>query len=492
MDQKYIVAIELSGTQAKGAVAIVPDKSQNARTMPVVETIVAEDNRDCVQYGRIQNLINATNYTKNVVRRIKSEPALAGGKLCGSYVGLAGRSLCSEKTSTEIELATEMEITPEIVKRLFAEASRTVSLNKKVVKVLPRKFYVDNHAENDPVGSIGRRLRGDFTLVTCQAANQRNLDLVIKDRCEIPVTEYIVTPLALATMVLSEEEKQLGCLLADVGAQTTTISIYKDRSLQYLVTLPMGSDNITKDIAMGLNITVEKAEVTKCALGNAMPDPSRPADENARANSYVAARAYEIVANIVANIEYANYRASDLPGGIILSGRGARLKNFVNLLKMHSNMNVRMAELPGNIQFALNTNNVHPSDFLSLISIINFVARRPNIVYSVDFGKEPEPVADTQQIDLQSTPSADKVTKDNIFDNDDDEVVLIDDDPVTDEHPADDEKVEVFIEEKPVKNSKKNDDKEKKTKKKKSIIKYLQDQVTKLMSEDPMEDDAQL
>lgn len=376
MDQKYIVALELSGSQVKGALACV-SRVNGVFIPPTIQAIVAEENCNCVQYGRVQNLINAQKYTSGVIRRLQAEDELQDARITSCYVALAGRSLGSEQTSAELQLATEMEITTDVLKRLFHEASKNVSLNKKVLRVLPRRFYVDNTVMADPVGSLGKRLRGDFTLVTCNPANQRNLDMVIHDKMGLEVAEYVLQPLAVADIVLNEEEKQLGVMLADVGMHTTTISIYKDRCLQYLATLPMGSGHITNDIKIGLNTTQEKAELLKCAQGNAMPDNNRSNDENAVMNRYVSARAFEIAANITANISYAGYRTVDLSAGIVLCGRGARLKNFEAQLAEQSKMPVHMAELPDTINYSFNTSTVRPADFMSLIAVVDKVAHRP-------------------------------------------------------------------------------------------------------------------
>lgn len=376
MDQKYIVALELSGSQVKGALARV-SRVNGVFIPPTIQAIVAEENCNCVQYGRVQNLINAQKYASSVIRRLQAEEGLEDSRITTCYVALAGRSLGSEQTSAELQLATEMEITTDVLKRLFHEASRNVSLNKKVLRVLPRRFYVDNTVMADPVGSLGKRLRGDFTLVTCNPANQRNLDMVIHDKMGLDVAEYVLQPLAVADMVLNEEEKQLGVMLADVGTHTTTISVYKDRSLQYLATLPMGSGHITNDIRIGLNTTTEKAELMKCSHGDAMPDNSRGSDENSVMNRYVSARAFEIAANIIANISYAGYRSADLSAGIVLCGRGARLKNFETLLAEQSKMPVHTAELPDAINYTFNTATVRPADFMSLIAVVDKISRRP-------------------------------------------------------------------------------------------------------------------
>lgn len=398
MDKKYIVALELSGTQIKGSVASVDADPTTQIAIPTICAIVSEDSADCVQYGRVQNLINAAKCTSAVLKKLNKVPAIADGKIVAAYVGLSGRSLGSEQASAMIELPNETEISPEILKSLFVEASKRATPNKKVLRVLPRKYVVDNQSMLNPVGALGYKLRGDFTIVTCNPTTQRNLDMVLKERVGLNVDKYIVTPLALADMVLGEEEKQLGCVLLDLGAQTTTISIYKDRALQYLATLPIGSHNITRDISQGLNMTMERAETLKCTIGDAMAAPAKGTDETSRVNNYVVARAYELAVNIVANIGYAGYDTNALPGGLILSGRGSQLHNFDNLLANQSKMRVRSASLPDALDFDLER-GIDPEEYLSLLAIVMRVSRSPKFTDCVLF----EP-AQPEEIPVQPAP----------------------------------------------------------------------------------------
>lgn len=396
MDQKYIVALELSGTQIKGAIASVTSDTNTQFVIPTIKAIVSEDSADCVQYGRVQNLINAAKCSQSVLQKLNKAADIADGNINAAYVGLSGRSLGSEQATAVIELPNETEITPEILKRLFIEASKSASPNKKVLRVLPRKYMVDSQTMLNPVGAMGYKLRGDFTVVTCNPTNQRNLDMVLKERVGLNVEKYIVTPLALADMVLGEEEKQLGCVLIDLGAQTTTISIYKDRALQYLATLPIGAHNITRDISQGLNMTMERAETLKCTIGDAMATSVKGTDETSKVNNYVVARAYELAVNIVANIGYAGYDTTALTGGIILSGRGALLHNFDNLLANQSKMRVRHVSIPDAVDFNLER-SIDPEDYMSLIAIIMRVSRSRDFANCVSFESQQAEETPVQQ-----------------------------------------------------------------------------------------------
>jgi len=385
MEQRYIVAVELSGSQIKGALASV-DADGNHR-LPVVHGVAIEDQTGCVQYGRVQNLVQSAKTTSFVLQKLENLPAIKGGKVEYAYVAIAGRSLGSKQTVAELTMPNEMEVTDEIVRRLYKEASKPVGTDRKALKVMPRKFMIDNQPVTNPVGSIGTRLRGEFTVVTCSTTNHRNLEMVIQDRANVTVMEYVVTPLAIADMVLTDEERQLGCALVDIGYQTTTMAIYKDRALQYLVTLPIGSNNITLDIATGLTLPTERAEAAKRAQGNALPETAATGNPDYdRINSYVHARVGEIVANITAHIGFAGYKPADLPAGFILTGRGVKLKNFDKFVEKQSKMKVRMASVPATINLA--AASAAASDLVSLMAVVYRGASAVHDPSCIEFGNE--------------------------------------------------------------------------------------------------------
>lgn len=429
-DDRYIVALELSGTQVRGAAARI---AQGAAT-PQIIAIETADKVCCMQYGRVQNLIDAAKHTSYIIQKLENNPALRNGKIVSVYVALAGRTLSTVKTNAKISLPTEMEMTEDLVRRLYQEATKVIAPSLTVLKVVPRKFIVDNHTVANPVGAMGSKLKGEFTIVVCSPVNRRNLELVMDERLNLPVAGYIVTPLAEAKMTLTEEEKQLGCVLVDFGAHTTTISIYKDRSLQYIVTLPLGSHNITRDLTSGLSLTEERAEYTKCTLGSAINEPSATPDAT-RVNCFLQARLGEIVANILAQIGFAGFKPADLPGGMIITGCGAKLKNFCKFVEQQSKMRIRPASVPATISVIAGIDS--PADFLPLISIVGMVASRPNAPTCIDMPvaeSEEDAVVDDEEVTADDSLSTTDETDDygdngyDDGDDDDDEDWDVDDD----------------------------------------------------------------
>ena len=469
MAYRYIAALELAGSRISGAVAKVDADTSSAIALPEIIALESEDKPGCVQYGRVQNLIDAANITSYVIQKLENRPEVHPGKITSAFVALAGRSLASVRTSAELALPTEMEITVDILDRLFKEATKAVPPEKKVLKIMPRKYTVDSQVAVNPVGSLGSRIKGDFTIVTCSPVNRRNLELVFDERLQLKVDDYIVTPLAVADLVLGEEEKQRGCVLVDMGYHTTTISVYHDRALQYLATLPLGSNNITADLANGLKITDEQAELSKRSQANAMFETTPQTNlDTVRINRYVEARLGEIVANILAQIGFSGFKSDDLAAGFILTGRGVKLRNFARYLETQSKMPVRMASVPATISAA---DGIDTSDYVALAAIVANAAAIP-APSSLTF-----PEADVPD-------THDETSDDTQHDTSDVEDYDLDDDSLLDDFDA------------PERNKKPEKEKKKKQKtterertERESLLDKLRTRVTSLFSPPDLTDD---
>lgn len=164
----------------------------------------------------------------------------------------------------------------------------------------------------------------------------------------------------------------MGCMLVDMGAETTTVTIYRKGFLVYLATIPLGARNITRDLTH-LNLLEEKAEEIKVTSGSAMPTQSA-ANLNlggvklSDVSAMVAARAEEIVANVVEQIEYAGLSEKDLPAGIICIGGGAKLSGMTDLLERQSGLPVRMGRLPAYVR--IESPKISGFDLIQAVSLL--------------------------------------------------------------------------------------------------------------------------
>ena len=323
--ERYIVAFEIGSSKIRGAVGVVDNSG-------VVDIVATEEEKltDKVRYGCIQN-VEVSNALGRVVDRLEAYPRVDPREITGAYVALGGRSLQIKQVDVSISLPAEIEITRPLINDLMQQAAATIGSDRDVVDVVPVRFTVDNKAQNNPIGSYGQHLGARMSVVSCMPQIKRMLRRVIGERLGLDINGYITRPLAEAEMVLTGDERRLGCMFVDFGAETTTVAIYKGGAPVYLATLPIGSRNITMDLC-SLNYTEERAEDIKKSIGNAMPQEGtkrRNAGDGidyTEVNNYVHARADEIVANIMAQPEYAGMRDTDLPGGIVIVGGGSRLR----------------------------------------------------------------------------------------------------------------------------------------------------------------------
>lgn len=368
MEDKFLVAIEIGSSKIKGALA-----SAAPGTPLNVIAVQEEPMIDAVRYGQIKNVEEVSGRIDRMRRHLENAPALTQRKIRGVYVGLSGLTLGSTTATARIDFDNETEITSSIIEELRNRARNSIFSDKEVFDVIPRSYVVDNLAMANPVGTFAKSIKATFTIITGSAGLMSNIRRVLPERLQLSIVSTILSPIAQAEAVLTEDERRLGSAFVDFGAETTTIAIYKDGTLQYLVTLPMGSRNITRDL-MALGYLEERAEDIKRVNGLSFSTDDSPriaqSDnmDQAEINGYIAARAGEIVANIIAQIEYAEFKPTDLRGGIVIVGGGARLKGFSDLLAQQSRMSVRTGVLPRNLR--ISDTSVVADDAVDVISLL--------------------------------------------------------------------------------------------------------------------------
>lgn len=348
-DDRYVAAIEISSSKIVAAVG----KMHSDGRLDVIATD-QEKGVESVRYGIIQNLEETSMRINRVLDRLERKPAVAPRVISSLYVGMSGRSLRSIPTEVDLNLPDETEINDDILRRLREQALATaIDSSLEVVDAIPRIYMVGKSPTRSPKGAIGNRISATFDLIVCRPEIRRNLQRTISDKVDIPICGFVVTALATAQVVLSSEEKRLGCMLVDLGAETTTVSIYKDGYLRYFATLPLGGRNITRDIT-SLNVLEERAEEIKFTLGNAIArDTSSALNMNGikmnDVSNLIVARAEEIVANIVEQFKYAGMKDTDLPAGLICIGGGTKLNGMIDLLEKQTDLQVRRGQLPAYI-----------------------------------------------------------------------------------------------------------------------------------------------
>lgn len=372
MEPKNIVAIEIASSKIKGAVAAVAD--DGSLTVLAVEEMPATDN---VRYGRVQNIRAVSVAVNEILRRLEAAPTVAPAKIKAVILSLGGRSMAGMPAKASLKFPKEDEITEKHVQRLAYEAAHDFVGDKNIEATVPRMFYVNNSAVRQPVGFCGEVFKGEFTMICCGKETRQNLDRLKIDNVDTRDIFYVIRPTAVADFVLSADDKALGTALLDIGAETTTVSVYKEGSLAALCTIPMGSRLITMDLKNGLNITAEAAEGLKAQYADD-PDGS-----DQIIGAYARARAGEIIANVVNQLDLAGFQPSTL-SRVVLTGGGARLDDFAEQVKAQTKLPVVTASMPTDIRFRVAGRNC--AENIDIVALLQAGARR----FDVDFLEIPQ------------------------------------------------------------------------------------------------------
>ena len=360
---EFIAAIELGSSKITG----VAGKKNSDGSMQVL-AYAQEDSSTFIRKGVIFNLDKTAQSLTSIINRLEGELKNSIAKV---YVGIGGQSLRTVRNVVSRDLEEEAIISEELVSAIGDENIAIPVVDMDILDVAPQEYKVGNNLQANPVGLVGSHIEGRFLNIVARASVRKNLEHCFQ-QAKIDIADQLIAPLVTANAVLTESERRSGCALIDFGADTTTISVYKDNILRFLTVLPLGGNSITRDITT-LQMEEEEAERLKKAYGDALyeEDPEQEEatckldDDNriikvADLNNIIEARAEEIVANVWNQIQLSSYE-DKLLAGIILTGGAANLKNLDETLRKRSKIEkIRMAKLPRNTVHA--SNNILKKD----------------------------------------------------------------------------------------------------------------------------------
>lgn len=376
MEEKFIVAVEIGSSKIKGALAMIEPSGLLNLLAVQEETLV-----DAVRYGQIKNVEEVSKRIDAIRAKLEASKPVLGRSINGVYVGLSGLSVGSKIADVELNFQVETGITDLTIDELKRRASEAAPAGRDLYAVMPVEFIVDNMSMPNPVGSYGKNIRARFLILSGAPGIKSNINRVFPERLKLDIRGYIVSAAAVADAVLTDDERRLGAVFVDFGAETTTVAIYKEGAMRYLATLPMGSRNITRDL-MSLSHLEERAEEIKRVNGVTSTTVDGPRISCApdiidqpEINQCIHARACEIIANIMAQIEYAGFRQADLPAGIVIAGGGARMKGFSDLLASRGNIKARPAVAPRDIR--LTDASILADDAVDVIALLLHAAKAP-------------------------------------------------------------------------------------------------------------------
>jgi len=273
-------------------------------------------------------------------------------------VGIAGQHIRSTIHHGGITRnSSDDEITIEDINRLTNDMYRTVTPpGSEIIHVMPQDYYVDfEDGIKDPVGISGVRLEADFHVITAQTNAINNVNKCVK-RANLEIENLILEPLASSLAVLSEEEKEAGVCLVDIGGGTTDIAIFHENIIRHTAVIPFGGNIITTDIKQGCMVMHHQAELLKTKFGKAIAEEAnpneivsipglknRPPKEISIKNlaHIIEARMQDIVELVHAEIITSGFE-DKLAGGIILTGGGAQLSCTKQLVEYMTGIDTRI------------------------------------------------------------------------------------------------------------------------------------------------------
>lgn len=350
----YVAAIELGSSRIVGAVGFKTE--QGELTVLAIESESLKDG--VIRRGWLKG----GDETIRVVTRIisKLENRIAPVKISGVYVGVAGYTLMSRPFVTDMILQEDWEISKEMVEEMISRGwSLPQSDETDLLDVIPTRYFIDNEPVDEPVGKRGARLKMEMNLILARHELKADIEHCFERRLKkSEVVGYKFTALTLADVVLSEEDRNAGCMLVDFGADTTMVSIYRQGKLRQYYTLPIGGNTITRDITT-LGISDYDADSYKKSFGSAKYDPNEKSNVHIGGNidpqkflMVTATRCEELVENIAVQMNYASCSPEDLAAGIIVVGAGAQMRNLVELLGERTGMAVKKGVLNKKILYS--------------------------------------------------------------------------------------------------------------------------------------------
>ena len=334
-----------------------------SKVVAIVGAITPEGQLEIVGIGSHRSnglkkgvVVNIESTVLSIQRAIEEAELMAGCQIHSVYAGIAGSHIRS-LNSHGIVAIRDREVFPQDLERVI-DAAQAVAIpaDQKILHILPQEFLIDDQdGVKEPLGMSGVRLEAKVHLVTCAVNAAQNIEKCIR-RCGLEVEDIILEQLASSYSVLTDDEKELGVCVVDIGGGTTDIAIFKDGAIRHTGVIPIAGDQVTNDIAMALRTPTPNAEEIKikyaCALAKlTSPDetikvPSvgdrQPRDLSRQALAEVVEPRYDELFTLVqAELRRSGYEDL-IAAGIVLTGGTSKMEGVIELAEEIFHMPVRL------------------------------------------------------------------------------------------------------------------------------------------------------
>jgi len=347
--ERYLVALDIGSAKTCALIADVENGSARFLGMGAAESKVSRK-------GLIVNLDAAVS---SIRRALEEAEGVANVPVESAVVGVAGSHVRGVNSRGGISLgARPRDIEKEHVRRAV-EAARAITLpdDREILHVLPQDFLVDQQDNiRDPIGMVGQKLEVNVHIVTASVAATQNVVTAV-NRAGVVVSDTALEPLASAEAVLTQDERELGCCLLDIGGGTTELIVYSGGVVRHTGAVAVGGDHFSNDLAVGLRTPIPEAERIKREYGSASRElvteekaiqiasvgDRPPRTVFARMlNEIIEPRAQELLTLVRDDLKRAGLD-SQIPAGLVIAGGGARMTGLAELAERLFSLPVRCA-----------------------------------------------------------------------------------------------------------------------------------------------------
>jgi cell division protein FtsA len=344
---RYGVGIDVGTTVVRCVVGHIDGSSMTPNIVGV-----GEAPNSGMRKGMVVNIVNVA---QAIDKALEEAERMSGHQIHGAVVNVNGAHISAMSSKGVVAVGSQgHEITEDDLMRA-EEAATVVQLpaNREILQVTPRSYQLDGQENiKDPLGMSGIRLEVDAHVITALSPHVKNL-LKAAEMTETSPHAVVVSGLAAARAVLSPQQMENGVAVVDLGGTTTSVVVYEEGDLQHVAVLPIGSVNITNDLAIGLRTDLDVAEKIKLAHASALPGKEKNVElthngekltfEIEEVNMIVEARLEEIMELVDKELKQID-RSGKLPGGVVLVGGGANLKNIAEYAKEALRLPARVAK----------------------------------------------------------------------------------------------------------------------------------------------------
>ncbi len=341
-----------------------------SKVVAIVGSITPEGQLDIVGIGSHRStglkkgvVVNIESTVLSIQRAIEEAELMAGCQIHSVYAGIAGSHIRSLNSHGIVAIRDREVFAQDLERVIDAAQAVAIPADQKILHILPQEFLIDEQdGVKEPLGMSGVRLEAKVHLVTCAVNAAQNIEKCIR-RCGLEVEDIILEQLASSYAVLTDDEKELGVCVVDIGGGTTDIAIFKDGAIRHTGVIPIAGDQVTNDIAMALRTPTPNAEEIKikyaCALAKlTSPDetikvPSvgdrQPRDLSRQALAEVVEPRYDELFTLVQSELRRSGYEDLIAAGIVLTGGTSKMEGVVELAEEIFHMPVRIGA-PQNVR----------------------------------------------------------------------------------------------------------------------------------------------